>query len=45
MRKNIQQKNNYLIRLNRERVVPVNSNIELIFVFNSELDVTAASSI
>ena len=30
MRKDIQQKKNYLIWLNRERVVPVNSNIELI---------------
>ena len=45
MRKDIQQKKNYLIWLNRERVVPVNSNIELIFVFNSEHAVAAASSI
>ena len=45
MRKGIQQKKNYLIWLNRERVVPVNSNIELIFVFNSEYAVAAASSI
>ena len=45
MRKDIQQKKNYLIWLNRERDVPVNSNIELIIVFNSELAVAAASSI
>ena len=45
MRKDIQQKKNYLIWLNRERVVPVNSNIELIFVFNSEHTVATASSI